>query len=123
MTVKVFFYGTLKRGGYFFESYNLGASAIRIRKAELEGYALYQDMYPYVEKLEGASVKGELHEYPITHLMTFDAIEGYPYLYDRVELPITLENGVKEKAFVYVPADRMEFDGERVEGDEYDVSN
>ena len=122
-TTKVFFYGTLKKGGYFFERYNLDLHAIRIDKAELKGYKLMQGAYPFVDFSAGDSVKGELHEYPLSMLDLFDMIEGHPYLYKRKELTVDVGSSLT-KCWVYLPEDDYIMDGaERVEGDDYNVSN
>lgn len=124
-TIKLFFYGTLKRGGYFFENYNLGNLAESIREARLEGYQLWQGAYPFV--LHGGNldyVVGEVHEYNPDMMELFDLIEGCPHLYIREELEVTYPDDTTEKVWVYKPADHeVTRNAELIEGGEFDVQS
>jgi gamma-glutamylcyclotransferase (GGCT)/AIG2-like uncharacterized protein YtfP len=50
----------------------------------------------------GSEVKGLLWEITPEDLVSLDHYEGYPSVYDRRELEVVLENGVKRQAIVYI---------------------
>jgi gamma-glutamylcyclotransferase (GGCT)/AIG2-like uncharacterized protein YtfP len=119
--VKIFVYGTLKKGGRFFNSYRFGNVVHSIKDATLYGYQLWKGIYPYIE--EGAGViHGEVHEYDESCLETFDLIEGNPTFYCREKLEITYDDETTEKVWVYLPVDPdITNNGELIEGGTYKI--
>jgi len=106
-TVGIFVYGTLKVGNHFAKNFDA------LRLASLPGKikgTLYRGPFFPMLKCDGAhDVEGELHTYkrPSEVLAMMDRIEGYEEgrkegnFYVRKKVEVTLENGRKEKAFVY----------------------
>lgn len=81
--VKIFTYGTLKKG--FFNHFYMGKDAKFIMNARLDGYALYSynGSYPMASELPGMSVKGEIWEISMEAFMRIDSMEceaGYDLL-------------------------------------------
>lgn len=78
---KLFVYGTLKRG--MPAHYRLDGSAF-LGHATLAGFDLY-DLGPYPAAVLGThQVHGEVYEVP--DLEPFDVYEGFPHLYDRMQV-------------------------------------
>lgn len=113
--MKFFVYGTLKVGGYFAE--NFDSVRKTVDKAVLKGYDMYgightgHAAYPGIVPGDG-EVHGEVHTFDEKHqkavLSAIDGIEGYHAadekgsLYLRKKVPVQLEDGTEEEAFVYI---------------------
>lgn len=96
--MKVFVYGTLIPGQRLYPG--IEDQVENYSKAEIEGYDLFMaksGWYPVVVPGEG-TVKGYILDVKDEALATLDGIEGYPFLYDRVE--VTTTDG--DTAWVYV---------------------
>lgn len=100
----IFVYGTLKRGGKLH-------GWMRDIEFISEGFASEVDlylpnkkfMYPFCVKEEDASgVYGEVYKIDNTELKMLDMVEGYPDLYKREEVTVTLTGGNKENCIIYL---------------------
>jgi len=101
-TFKVFVYGTLKQGGRF----DMSDKAVSVKKGTLMGHCLWQGRFPFITvEHKDDTVYGEVHEYNIKHLDTLDRIEGYPNLYNRKEVEVSVGSGWMVKAVVYFTED------------------
>ena len=78
-------YGTLKKGGALHRHME-NANAKFIEESSLKGYRMH-DMgwYPAIVEHPDSEVKVEVYEIPKSELPRFDAVEGYPSLYQRKE--------------------------------------
>jgi gamma-glutamylcyclotransferase (GGCT)/AIG2-like uncharacterized protein YtfP len=91
---QIFVYGTLKRGLYnhstLADSKFLGEVITKYRYPMINenGY------YPYLinEKNSGKYIKGELFAVSNKIFKNLDVLEGYPILYTRDEIELTLDN-------------------------------
>ncbi len=93
--VKVFVYGTLKKG---FSLNYLLANSIFIGEASLNGYDMYSlTSFPFITKGKG-KVYGEVYEVSEDLLKRLDMIEG-GYVRKEVEVEIL---GKKMKVYTYV---------------------
>jgi|TARA_R110000787_G_scaffold87489_4_gene186399 gamma-glutamylcyclotransferase (GGCT)/AIG2-like uncharacterized protein YtfP len=83
-TMKVFVYGTLKKGGgndiFLQNSKYLGSGWTH------DKYRLFTDgSLPYVDKKESNYIKGEVYDVDEWTFMSLDNLEGHPYFYQREE--------------------------------------
>jgi gamma-glutamylcyclotransferase (GGCT)/AIG2-like uncharacterized protein YtfP len=96
----VFVYGTLKKGGRFhhaLEQYE-GKEATTVQLFHMK-----QGSWPLVRPdANGHPVKGELYNVTPETMKTLDYIEGYPTLFEKKRIHVTLEDGQQEEATVYV---------------------
>jgi len=97
---KVFVYGTLRKGhgnhGLLEQSKFIGDA-----KTDKK-YAMYASGIPYVTSLEHeVQIIGEVYEVDDFGLHRLDRLEGHPNFYERRKIKVILENGRKEKAFLY----------------------
>jgi gamma-glutamylcyclotransferase (GGCT)/AIG2-like uncharacterized protein YtfP len=105
----VFVYGTLKINGYYADQFN--SYRLNCLPGTVNG-TMYTPHggWPCVVLDKGGIVHGELHKYKdySAVLQAMNMIEGYQEgrekgnLFNRVKTEITLLNGSKVKAFIYV---------------------
>ena len=97
-TMKVFVYGTLKKGGgnnaFLQNSKYLGTGWSH------DKYRLFTDgSLPYVDKVENNYIKGEVYEVDEWTFMCLDNLEGHPHFYKReevwIEVPVN-EDDMKD---------------------------
>lgn len=107
--MKVFVYGTLKKGGALF----LGEYAQDIHKAEIKGvlYQTYGCWFPFADVTGDGIIKGEVHEYPAELIPHIDRIEN---MYQRRE--VTTTDGEVVQVYHY---DKIDEDFTPVEGGEW----
>jgi len=99
-------YGTLKRGYGNYGRYLLArpgatfiAPATTVNKMEMHDLGAY----PFVCK-DGkpvAKLIGEVFEVDAEVFQDLDRLEGYPSFYDRMEIPVCLEDGTEITAWIY----------------------
>jgi gamma-glutamylcyclotransferase (GGCT)/AIG2-like uncharacterized protein YtfP len=96
--MRIFVYGTLKRGYGLHAAYL--AKCPYLGRAIAPGFALYGTSIPYMLQKEDGAVAGEVYEVNNPALVrTLDRIEG---AYDRQCWAIRFENGREELAHMYV---------------------
>jgi gamma-glutamylaminecyclotransferase len=101
VTVRLFVYGSLKRG--FSNERFLRGAAFECAARTAQGYRLYRvGGYPALVVAEGPGIFGEVYRVTEAHLAALDAFEGVPDLYQRAV--IQLEDGALVEAFVMSPA-------------------
>lgn len=106
----VFVYGTLKRGFYNYEflaNSNFIGTAITKNKYPMinaEGY------FPYLinDKNIGKHIKGEVFEINDVTLNKLDVLEGYPDLYIRDNIEVTINNNTI-KVIVYFLTENIDY--------------
>ena len=100
----LFVYGTLRSGQP--NSPRLGG-AVLVGIGTVQGRLLHLGKYPGLVPGTGATT-GELHQLPLAALGRIDALEGYDptdpdgSLFQRVRLPVQLEDGSSIEAWTYV---------------------
>lgn len=99
-TVLIAVYGTLRKDE---GNHRFAANAISNRPCTLKG-TLYDTGYGFPAFVqEGDSqVAGELIEVTLADWAGIDRLEGYPRLYDRKLINVTLEDGTTVKAWAYI---------------------
>ncbi len=100
---RVFVYGTLKRGHYFYPKYLEGQSDfLSVATASLD-YSLYIDGLPHlVRESTDKPVKGELFMVDEVVLHELDSLEGHPIVYKRELIDVYNESGEKLLAWAYL---------------------
>ena len=102
-TVKIFVYGTLKKG--FRNHDRFCGNAISIELATVNG-RLYDTGwgFPAMQLSDNPDdiVHGEIITIPEADLPAIDRLEGVPRLYQRVEIRAVSEDGTKSTAYCYV---------------------
>ena len=107
MSIKVFVYGTLKRGHSNHDWHLARNKATYLGIGSLHGYRMgtYGRAFPFIWKAEPTDhwhrVHGELYEVDAATLEALDRLEGTPNHYQRVEVEICA-NGGNTKAWTYV---------------------
>ena len=109
--MKVFVYGTLKRGLY---NHRLLTQAKYLGEGVLHDYGVFNMPvgYPGIKEAKGKHVIGEVYEVTDNELRMLDRLEGYSgegnkfNLYDRELVVVNVEGNIKEEAYVYVWHDR-----------------
>lgn len=100
--MKLFVYGTLKRG--FGLHTFIRDDWTRIGRATLHNYKMYKSpvgSFPIIMESEDGVVKGELYETDdVDALAVTDYVEGFPELYDRKKVTV-YQGKRKHKAYVY----------------------
>lgn len=98
--MKVFVYGTLKRGYW---NHRLLEKSKFVGEGTISGYELY-DLGSYPGIIPGEKkdeVDGELYEIDNETLIRLDRLEGEGFLYLRKEVEVDI-NGHMEKVLIYV---------------------
>lgn len=101
---KVFVYGTLKKGFYFYERYLGGEKAQFIGKAIASpDYSLYVDGMPHmIREPTDLPVKGELFAVDEKTLDSLDELEGHPIVYKREIIEVYDDVGELVLAWAYL---------------------
>ena len=100
----VFTYGTLKRGKPL-SGWMKNAEFISDGFTSKVKLFLPNDKFPYpfcVTSDDSSGVFGEVYKIDEKQLEVLDMVEGYPDMYDRIEIEVTLTKGVKETCYIYV---------------------
>jgi len=99
-TVKIVVYGTLMTGEC---NHGYCRNACKIRECSIFG-TLYDTGYGYPAfSLNGSTrIQAELIEIPGEDFPAVDDLEGYPNLYTRQMISVTLPDGSKEEGWVYL---------------------
>lgn len=96
MSDKIFVYGTLKEGHYNHSLLEeIGAEKVGDTVTEPAYTLVDLGSFPMVYRHGKAAIKGEV--YKVTDLAPVDHLEGYPNLYDRIQI-----NTKYGKAWMYV---------------------
>jgi gamma-glutamylcyclotransferase (GGCT)/AIG2-like uncharacterized protein YtfP len=101
-TVKVFVFGTLKRGHGNHRV--LGSRAQLIGTAETTArYRMFSVGFPVIiEDGDGHHVRGELYDIPPEQLVSLDQLESEGRMYHRKVVYVTLKNGGPIQTYIYV---------------------
>lgn len=104
-TVKVFVFGTLKRG--YSNHHVLGPHAKLVGEAETTScYRMFSVGFPVIiEDGDGYPVAGELYDVPPKQLIWLDQLEGEGRMYHRKVTEVTLKSGGPIECYIYVGAD------------------
>lgn len=85
MPLKLFVYGTLKKG--FGNHHWLGPNSKFIEDSLISGFTMHDlSAYPAVKMGGHANVYGEFYEVPDNVIPYLDALEGHPDLFQRTEI-------------------------------------
>lgn len=103
---KIFVYGTLRKKGKFHEWLKDAKGSKFLGMGRLEGWELWK-IHPYgypairmASSNLGRMVDGEIWE--VEGLDDMDYVEGHPFNYVRVPLPILKDSGKMERMWVYI---------------------
>lgn len=101
---RVFVYGTLKKGFYFYERYLGGDKSEFLGKAVASpDYSLYIDGMPHmIAEPTDKPVKGELFKVDDDVLNTLDDLEGHPIVYKRELIEVYDDTGERVLAWAYL---------------------
>lgn len=103
MKHRIFVYGTLKRGQYFYPKYLEGKSEFIGKGFASPDYSMYVDGLPHlVKEPTDLPVKGELFMIDQTTLDGLDALEAHPVVYKREIIECYDESGAKVLAWAYL---------------------
>lgn len=99
---------------YFAYGSNLSLEQIKRRCPEaipmvgvyLENYKLVYNKYADIIPCQGERVYGAIYELSINDLKILDEFEGYPYLYEKIDLKVQDSNGIFYEAFAYVMVEK-----------------
>lgn len=94
---------------YFAYGSNLSLAQIKTRcpesiamvKVRLKDYKLVYNKYADIIPCEGEVVYGAIYELSLDDLKKLDNYEGYPKLYEKIELKVEDEKGSVYEAFAY----------------------
>ncbi len=100
MSHAVFVYGTLRRG---FSNHHCMRGARLLGGARTrERYAMYVEDCPYLVQEEARyHVMGEVYEVSDAVLLTLDALEEHPRVYERRRIQAVLDSGRAVEAWCY----------------------
>lgn len=115
--MKVFVYGTLKKGGWLHSNIVALKGILKEENAVLNGFEMFDlGAFPAIIKKEDSSISGEVYELDETldPLNRLDAVEGYPRLYDR-------ELSSEHNAWVYFMHKKMPGSA-KIESGNWDVN-
>lgn len=103
--MKVFVYGTLKKG---YGLHHAIQHCEYLGKARTSNdFTMYHGAYPYLVKQKGRGAVGEVYEVDEYTLRNLDRIEGHPTFYERTEITVDLE-GSEIPVYAYlIPKDRL----------------
>lgn len=101
---RIFIYGTLKRGFYFYDRYLGDDKSTFLGKAFASpDYSLYVDGQPHmIKEPTDSPVKGELFQVDEKVLHTLDDLEGHPVIYKREIIEVYDEGGDRVLAWAYL---------------------
>lgn len=101
---RIFVYGTLKRGFYFYERYLGGEKSEFLGKGIASpDYSLYIDGMPHmIKEPTDLPVKGELFMVDESTLDNLDQLEGHPIVYKREIIECYDEMGERVLAWAYL---------------------
>lgn len=99
---------------YFAYGSNLSLEQIKRRCPEaipmigvyLENYKLVYNKYADIIPCQGERVYGAIYELSINDLKKLDEFEGYPHLYEKIDLKVQDSNGIFYEAFAYVMVEK-----------------
>ncbi|ELC8443129.1 gamma-glutamylcyclotransferase [Clostridium perfringens] len=99
---------------YFAYGSNLSLEQIKRRCPEaipmvgvyLENYKLVYNKYADIIPCQGERVYGAIYELSINDLKILDEFEGYPHLYEKIDLKVQDSNGIFYEAFAYVMVEK-----------------
>lgn len=115
---RVFVYGTLRRG--FTNHHFMHGARLLGGARSVDRYAMYLADCPYLVQEEARyTVAGEVYEVSDAMLMTLDALEEHPRVYERRRIPVVLDSGREITAWCYfslVPQGRLLPQGEYTGG-------
>lgn len=105
----VFFYGTLMAGFDRRQRAGLDGQLTYVGHGEIQAALFDLGIYPAAVPAPEGCVKGEVYEltHPASALSVLDRIEGYSpadpdrSLYTRSQVDVTLDDGRRERAWVY----------------------
>lgn len=80
--------------------------AVPIKSASLNGYALAFNELADIVKNDGEEVLGALYVISKEELDILDTLEGYPDLYNRIEVEVRDKKGNTYEAFAYTMIDK-----------------
>lgn len=80
--------------------------SIAVKKVALKDYKLVFNQLADIVEEKGSMVLGALYVISKEELIQLDKLEGYPDLYDRIEVEVEDENGKLYDAFVYTMVDK-----------------
>lgn len=76
--------------------------AVPIKKVSLKGYALIFNELADIVKNDAGEVFGAIYVISKEELEILDTLEGYPDLYDRIEVDVSDEKGNTYESFAYI---------------------
>lgn len=99
---------------YFAYGSNLSLEQIKRRCPEaipmvgvyLENYKLVYNKYADIIPCQGERVYGAIYELSINDLKILDEFEGYPHLYEKIDLKVQDSNGIFYETFAYVMVEK-----------------
>lgn len=102
--MRLFAYGTLKKGFYFHEEYLGNGKGTYVCDGHTgPGFTLYVDALPNMAvDRDGVGVKGEIYEVDQEALKRIDDLEGHPTHYRREIIEITDNDGNVSKCWAYL---------------------
>lgn len=103
-TVKVFVYGSLKKG---FDNHDvISKDIIKVRKVSTVGrFSMYEDdfgNYPYIVREKKYHIQGELIDVTKDTLKKLDEFEGAPDLYKREKIKVKNKHNQTFDAYAYI---------------------
>lgn len=82
------------------------SEAIPIKKATLKDYKLTFNQLADIVQSKGDNVLGAIYVISKQELVELDRLEGYPDLYDRIEVEVEDDNGNRYEAFAYTMVEK-----------------
>ncbi len=114
---RLFTYGTLKRGQYFYPKYLENQSEFIGKATTSPDFTLYIDALPHmVRENSNLPVKGELFMIDEVVLGAIDRLEGHPLFYTREIIDVYDETGSRVLAWAYLR--NMSFKGRGIDKEE-----
>jgi gamma-glutamylcyclotransferase (GGCT)/AIG2-like uncharacterized protein YtfP len=100
---KVFVYGTLKENYHNYKYFLSHTTKVGEAITNNPDYNLYcNGAFPYVVKGGNSRINGEVYEVDDKTFEALDALEGYPHHYNRELIPVLMEDGDYEAAWMYI---------------------
>jgi len=76
--------------------------SVPVAKVKLEGYRLNFNRVADIVEDKGAAVCGALYDVSKKDIKSLNRYEGYPHLYDKLDVEVADDQGKTYRAFVYV---------------------